>query len=110
MANNGRWAAALMKQYGASMSGDVTGALEDLPHWIGDLGEPVDDLRRVVEMLTAGLSAAVERAEKAEALAEEWERKHDAMGDDATDMENQRDEARRERDEALAELAEVRNG
>lgn len=107
MADHGRWAAALVKQYGANMSKDVTGALGDLPHWIADLGEPMDDLRRLVEMLAADLSAAVERAEKAEALAEEWERKHDAMGDEATDMENQRDEARRERDEALAELAEV---
>lgn len=102
MSDFGRWAKGLLKNHGASMSGEASGALEELPPWIADLGEPVDDLRRLVELLARDLSAA-------QASAEDWERKHDKMGDEATRFENERDDALRRVRELEEELQEVRN-
>lgn len=103
MSDFGRWAAGLTKNYGASMSSEASGTLEELPPWIADLGEPVDDLRRLVELLARDLAAA-------QASAEDWERKHDEMGDEATRFEDERDAALRQVEKLQDELAEVRNG
>lgn len=96
MSDFGRWAKGLLKNHGASMSSEASGALEELPPWIADLGAPVDDLRRLVELLARDLSAA-------QAAAEDWERKYDSACDDVTRLEDELDRAR----EALQE---VRNG
>ena len=96
MSDYGRWAKGLIKNYGASMSSEASGTLEELPPWIADLGAPVDDLRRLVELLARDLAAA-------QASAEDWERKYDGACDDVTRLEDELDRAR----EALQE---VRNG
>ena len=117
MADNGRWAAELLKKYGGSMDSTTRRVLEDLPPWIGDLGEPVDALRELTANLIENLAHMERRAEDAESRAETaedtvdgWEAKYgeaqktiarleqelDEAKDDVTRLEDELDEARAE--------------
>lgn len=111
MSDNGRWATALLRKYGANLGDDVKEMLQGLPPWIGDLGEPVDELRDLVDELLDALATAETSAQKYAEDASKWQDKYDEAQASIKRLEDELDEAKEDvtrledgLDEARAEL------